>query len=46
MILSVLFDPVITLTATASQKTIGNTDDCWLKTLVNSASTMPPIGLP
>jgi hypothetical protein len=40
----------ITLTAVqwgAMKKiTIGNTDNCRLKTLVNSVSTVPPIGLP
>jgi hypothetical protein len=34
------------LTAEAMKKTtIGNTDDCQLTTLVNSASMAPPIGL-
>ncbi len=42
--------PTIMLTAAqqgATKKTtISDTDDCWLTTLVNSASTAPPIGLP
>jgi hypothetical protein len=47
MILSVLFGCVITLSAVATKKTtIGNTDNCWLMTLVNSAETVPLIGLP
>jgi hypothetical protein len=47
MILSAIFGHVIMLTAAAMKKTtIGNTDDCRLTTLVNSASTAPPIGLP
>ncbi len=47
MILSVLFGHVIMLIAAATKKTtISNTDDCQLKTLVNSASTAPPTGLP
>jgi hypothetical protein len=47
MILSVPFGHVIKLTAAATKKTtIGNTDNCQLTTLVNSASTAPPIGLP
>jgi hypothetical protein len=47
MILSVLFGHVIMLIAVATKKTtIGNTDDHRLTTLVNSASTAPPISLP
>jgi hypothetical protein len=47
MILSELFGHVIALTAAATKKTtISNTDNRRLKTLVNSASTTPPIGLP
>jgi hypothetical protein len=53
MILTVLFDCVITLkhatsSAAGSNKkiTIGNTDNCQLTTLVNSASMLPLIGLP
>jgi hypothetical protein len=46
LMLSVLFGLVIMLTAAATQKTTNcNTDDCQLTTLVNSASTVPPIGL-
>jgi hypothetical protein len=49
MILSALFGHVITLIAAATKKqktTIGNTEDCLLMTLVNSASTALQIGLP
>jgi hypothetical protein len=47
MILSALFGCVIMLTAAAMKKTIiGNTDDCRLTTLVNSASTVALMGLP
>jgi hypothetical protein len=31
--------------AGGKKKTIGDTDDCQLAALVNSASTAPPIGL-
>jgi hypothetical protein len=44
VILSALFGRVITLTATATKK-IGNTDNCRLTTLVNSASMAVLIGL-
>jgi hypothetical protein len=52
MILSALFYCVITLTCYQQRgrgqkkTTIGDTDDCRLVALVNSASTAPPIGLP
>jgi hypothetical protein len=47
MILSVLLGRVITLTVAATKKTaIGDTDGYGLTTLVNSASTALPIGLP
>jgi hypothetical protein len=54
MILAGLFDCVITLTfylpaawwGAAKTKLIGNYDDCWFMTIVNSASTVAPIGLP
>jgi hypothetical protein len=55
MILSAPFDCVIMLTryyimvaqgGATKKATIGNTDDCQLMTLVYSASTVPPIGLP
>ncbi len=47
MILSALIGRVVTLTVAATKKTtIGDTDDCGLTTLVNSASTAPLIGLP
>ncbi len=47
MILSAQFGCDITLTMAAAKKTtIGDTDNCQLMTLVNSASTAPPIGLP
>ncbi len=44
MILSALFG-CVTEVATKTT-TIGNTDDCQLMALVNSASMAPPIGLP
>jgi hypothetical protein len=41
------FGCVITLTAAAKKKTtIGDTNDCQLTNLVNSASMALPIGLP
>jgi hypothetical protein len=50
MILSALFGCVIMLqdgySGSYEKTTIGNTDDCRLTTLVNSASTAPPISLP
>jgi hypothetical protein len=47
MILSVLFGHVITISAVVTKKTkIGNTDDCQLKTFVNSASMALPTSLP
>jgi hypothetical protein len=47
MILSALFDHVIVLTAGGYKKTtIGNTDNRQFRTIVNSASTAAPIGLP
>ncbi len=46
MILSALFGRVIMISAAATKNTIiGNTDGRQLTTLVNSASTAPPIGL-
>jgi hypothetical protein len=54
MILSALFCHVINTTyyhamitvGATTKTTIGNTDDCRLQTLVNSASAAPPIGVP
>jgi hypothetical protein len=47
MILSVLFGRVIMQQQQLLKiTTIGDTDNCRLTTLVNSASTAPPIGLP
>ena len=47
MILLALFGHVIMLTAAATKKTtIGDTEGRRLTTLVNSASTAPPIGRP
>ncbi len=47
MILSELFGPVITISVAITRKTIiGNSDNCHLRSLVNSASTAAPIGLP
>ncbi len=46
MILSALFGHFIMLIATATKKTIANTDDHRLTTLVNSTSTALPTGLP
>jgi hypothetical protein len=46
MILSALFGCIILTVAVMKKTAIGDTDDRQLRTLVNSASTAPPIGLP